>query len=337
MKLTVAIPTFNRNEILKYNLTSLLPQLTTECKLLIIDNCSSIPVSESLQPLLSKYPNTNIQVIRNRVNIGGNANILRCFELCETEWIWVLGDDDSVKQNAIETIFSVLQDDKKYCFINFYSEAPSHPIRVKHQITKGLNEFIEKFDYLGSVLFLSTSIFNRSKLVSNFQWAYQMMTSCAPHLVLLLMSLGKSEYSYLSPKQIVTNGGSTTTPLSLQQNAILPALGLAQLLDIPLDPIARYHLKIQLSELLKSWITPKGIINLLVHKGFFEGNSEEAYHLYTQISQRLFSLNKQIPNKILIFIGYFFVRYPNISKPIADHLHKFIKGKDYEYIENVRG
>lgn len=87
MKLTIAIPTFNRNEILEKHIQFLLPQISEECTLLIIDNCSMVSVENTIGYLLSKYPLLNYKIIRNKVNIGGNANILRCVELCETEWL----------------------------------------------------------------------------------------------------------------------------------------------------------------------------------------------------------------------------------------------------------
>jgi abequosyltransferase len=82
--LTIAIPTYNRSEQIKATISLLLPQLTPECFLLIIDNHSDVPVSESLAALLATLPQSQYSIVRNRVNIGGNANIVRCFELCDT-------------------------------------------------------------------------------------------------------------------------------------------------------------------------------------------------------------------------------------------------------------
>jgi GT2 family glycosyltransferase len=39
MDLTIAIPTYNRNELLLRHLAHLLPQLNERCRLLILDNC----------------------------------------------------------------------------------------------------------------------------------------------------------------------------------------------------------------------------------------------------------------------------------------------------------
>ena len=119
MKLTIAIPTYNRNDILEQNIGLLLPQLNSDCKLLIIDNHSSIPVEETLNPYILKFPHVSIEVIRNRVNVGGNANVLRCIEFCETEYLWILSDDDPVLNNAVETIFKYIHGTQVYDFVNF--------------------------------------------------------------------------------------------------------------------------------------------------------------------------------------------------------------------------
>ena len=56
MRLTVAIPTYNRNATLKATLEHLLPQWNERCKLLILDNHSDVPVEETLRDLLAAYP-----------------------------------------------------------------------------------------------------------------------------------------------------------------------------------------------------------------------------------------------------------------------------------------
>ena len=104
MTLTVAIPTFDRNQTLREHLASLLPQLTPDCTLLIIDNCSPTPVIETIRDLLDGYPSLSVRVDRNQTNIGAGANILRCLERCETEWLWVLGDDDRPRPDAVGRI-----------------------------------------------------------------------------------------------------------------------------------------------------------------------------------------------------------------------------------------
>ena len=77
MSLTIAIPTYNRNNIFRANLEKLLPQVTEECRIIIYDNCSDIPVKDSITDLLNSYSNIDISIVTNPHNVGMTANILK--------------------------------------------------------------------------------------------------------------------------------------------------------------------------------------------------------------------------------------------------------------------
>lgn len=87
MSLTIAVPTFNRPGPLVRTVAALLPQMDDGVRLLVLDNCSPVPAAEVLAPLLANWPRARVEVRRHPVNIGGNANVVRCFELCDTDWL----------------------------------------------------------------------------------------------------------------------------------------------------------------------------------------------------------------------------------------------------------
>lgn len=330
MRLTVAIPTYNRNEILKRNIRLLLPQLSDECKLLIIDNNSDIPVEETLKPVLSEFPEIDVRMIRNRANIAGDANFLRCFEYCETKWLWILSDDDDVREDAAKIILSTISEYQDFLFLNFYTEARAYPVRTEKILTKGLNEFIEKLDFICSIIFISASVYNVNKMIPQIRWGYSMTSSSAPLVAMLLMSLGNNGLCLFSPKQIATIGGGTT-PLTQQEYPHGIALRLSLLLDLPMNPAAHRLLTHQISKVIHKWLTVPSITNYLAHKGYLENNYEEALRYYKQISQRLFSLDKSIMTRLMKSIGYLFVRYPRIFVPLLDITYKRLKGMEYQY------
>ena len=337
MRLTVAIPTYNRNEILKKNIRLLLPQLTDECKLLIIDNHSDIPVEETVKPVLSEFPEIDVRIMRNRANIGGESNILRCFEYCETEWLWILSDDDDVKEDAVKTVLSTIGEYQDFLFLNFYTEDRIYPFRTEKILTKGLNEFLEKLDTICSIIFISVSVYNVNKIIPQIRWGYSLESSCAPLVAMLLMSLGNDGLCLFSPKQIVT-ASSGTTPLTQQEYPLLAALGLPLLLDLPINPAAHRLLTRHISKVAHKWLTVPTITNYLAHKGYFENNYEESLRYYKWISQRLFSLDKSIMVRLMKYIGYLFVRYPRIFVPLLDITYKRLKGTEYKYNPNfLRG
>ena len=155
--LTIAMPTYNRNKILEKNLNLLLPQLTEACSLLILDNSSDIPVSITINDLIKKYSKVDIKIIRNKYNIGMTGNILKCFEVCDDSWLWILGDDDQVKEGAIKQILQDILIYNQNHFISYAWDEPSFN-RKKDILTSDINQLIDKIESIGVILFISTSI-----------------------------------------------------------------------------------------------------------------------------------------------------------------------------------
>ena len=229
MKLTIAIPTYDRNEILNQSLMLLLPQLTSECELLVIDNGSDTPVSETIQEVLSKYPDVKTRLVRNPINIGGNANILRCFELCETEWVWVLSDAYQVRFKAVQTILNTIQKHSDCLYINF-----KHPslTRSQEKVGKGIKGFIELMDDYGMALMISTSLFRANELVKQLAPANHFSYTLAPHLVLLLYALSDDRSVCYAKDEIIVSKNH----IGEKNWAIMLYLFALALTDVPLPP-----------------------------------------------------------------------------------------------------
>jgi hypothetical protein len=64
----------------------------------------SVNVANYLKEQIGHNVLDEVEVIRHKTNIGGDANFQRCFELCNTPYIWMLGDDDKIENNALEII-----------------------------------------------------------------------------------------------------------------------------------------------------------------------------------------------------------------------------------------
>lgn len=106
--LTIAIPTYNRSRFLEQLLNSLAPQVRGEARveLIVSDNAST----DDTQEVIMRFQQQGLQFIasRNEVNIGGDANIHRCFELANSKYVWIIGDDDVVGPNAISKVLTYL-------------------------------------------------------------------------------------------------------------------------------------------------------------------------------------------------------------------------------------
>lgn len=121
VKLFIYLPTYNRPESLRRQLSALLPQVEKfpqDVRVLICDNDSS---KYSQEEILRGLPVLkNVEVRRNGGNIGGNGNIALGFVFAQPdEFLWILSDNDIVLPNAVAYLLSVLDSDFDfYCFVS---------------------------------------------------------------------------------------------------------------------------------------------------------------------------------------------------------------------------
>lgn len=207
--LTIAIPTYNRAGPLEHTLRVILPQMENEPQvcLLIIDNHSELPASRVLESLDHTVSPDRIRSVRNAVNIGGNANIMRCFELCETKWLWVLGDDDAPSHDAVSTILN--DDCVDHCFAFYTVPEVGKPIFVRDEesIICG-NDFRELISYFGSspleISFLSAAIFNMERIRPHIIDGYLSANTGLPHLMMVFKALVKG-YQWMLSKKVIAD------------------------------------------------------------------------------------------------------------------------------------
>jgi glycosyltransferase involved in cell wall biosynthesis len=203
--LTVCIPTYNRASIAT-TVQALLPQLTPEVQLKIFDNCSDIAVTEILREHLAE----NISVVRNSINVGAAGNILKCFEYCDTEWMWLLSDDDKVVSNAIENILATIQRYPDVAYIKFNSDVGDVAFDVKEEVVAtGQKDFINKANNFGNVLFLSSAVYNVQEIKKGIKAAYYFTSTFSPHVVFALayLAINPAGKALFSPANIANWGG----------------------------------------------------------------------------------------------------------------------------------
>ncbi len=187
--LTIAIPTFNRNALLALCLAEINAQVsvlavTGSVRIVVIDNASPTPVVDTLGPLPPW-----VEVRRNPVNVGGNGNILRCFETCMTPWLWVIGDDDRPEAGAVAAALAS---------VNEHADAVAILHAVRNQVIRergwsavGADDFMRRLDNFGNLLFVSSTLYRLAPLRPFFDLGYHYAYSCAPHLVLLFSALSR--------------------------------------------------------------------------------------------------------------------------------------------------
>lgn len=234
--LTIAIPSFNRNAKLVANVALLLPQLDAGCQLVVYDNCSDVPLATSLHNAGLAHP--LMRVVRHGANIGGNANIIRCYECCETEWLWVLGDDDPVAPDAVERIRrEIAAADETILHLSF--RADNRPVeRTERFDLAGEEGFLLGVDCLHFVLLISANVIRAPRIKPQLMYAYQYLYSCAPHLVALLFALKKTPDAKVRclPERIVQT--EPTAPAA-SWSMLQVDLGMPVVMELPMSVRAR--------------------------------------------------------------------------------------------------
>ena len=167
MKLIISIPTYNRPERLLRTVNALLPQIVDGSRIEIFDNASDRELGD-LWVLQRNFPD-KLRITRNVANVGGAANIIRCVESVDAEWVWVLGDDDAPFETAVATILEKIQHASHTCMINFASDWSGK--RQKTIRCKTVGELCAHNASLQNLLFISTSVFHRATFLSHLRFA----------------------------------------------------------------------------------------------------------------------------------------------------------------------
>ncbi len=122
--LTIAIPTYNRANLLDKQLTWLAQAIKgfeDECEILVSDNCSTDNTQEVIQKWQATLNNITFKSNKNLKNLGVVKNIMYCLKSTTTKYVWTIGDDDPIQDRAIAYVISKLRqhEDLSLLFLNF--------------------------------------------------------------------------------------------------------------------------------------------------------------------------------------------------------------------------
>ncbi len=237
-KITFAIPTRNRRENLKKNLVRLAPLLDEHCVLFIIDNGSNYPVAEAISEALPETYSFELIVVINKTNLGAVTNVLRCFELCNTEWIYLVGDSKLVSNTIVLQLREDIKKHKQAAFINYYYADKQHSQRTNTVITKGIYEFIYNMGSFGNLILIGNSLYNVKRLIANLPQAYMYGSSHAAHISLVITSIKDDTCCVLSKETIIDK--FLEKPSGTQTQTIIDCwVGFSTMMDLVSNDRAR--------------------------------------------------------------------------------------------------
>ncbi|MDH6056255.1 glycosyltransferase family 2 protein [Umezakia ovalisporum] len=112
-KISVCIPTFNRQNLLPYAIESVLQQSYQDFELIVCDDGSTDGTPE----LMSQYTDNKIKYIRHWQNIGKSNNMRSGFDAAQGEYFIKFDDDDRLTTNFLARTAGILDQDSRIDFV----------------------------------------------------------------------------------------------------------------------------------------------------------------------------------------------------------------------------
>jgi glycosyltransferase involved in cell wall biosynthesis len=241
--LTIVIPTYNRNDSVVENVRKILPQIhTQEVELVVLDNCSKIPVYNSLLEQLGEKVFEELSIIRNVGNLGLVGNSLRIFEVGTAPFIWTLCDDDLVEPNGVQTVLSAIRRHAESVFLWFpVKGGPSHRGPGLHH---GMLEAIKLEPNLFFIA-LSSCVFNRNFFLNRLRFGYLYAYSWAPFICPLLSDIDNAANLIFISDQTVA--AASQIEVKNKWSKLDVCLGIRTLLELPMSNDARKLLRFSIN------------------------------------------------------------------------------------------
>lgn len=198
-KLEIIIITYNRSCLLINTLEQLKNSPFLNCKITVLDNCSTDNTFESANKMTIYFPKFN--VLRNKINIGGNANIIRAVELSESKYTWVLCDDDKYDFSDCNDVIDAIINEK-YNLIHMgaheeYWKFGATSLTPKQLVNMG-------YPYFKYSSFLPCNLFRTELFYSSIIEAYSNIANWYPHIPFLIEFYNRDEIIYVAKKRVVT-------------------------------------------------------------------------------------------------------------------------------------
>jgi cellulose synthase/poly-beta-1,6-N-acetylglucosamine synthase-like glycosyltransferase len=106
-KLSIAIPTYNRDTSLYKNIKAMLPILNKfQIPVYISDDSNNEKTLEIVNKLKSEYQ--YIFYEKNFTSLGHDRNCIKTLNMPIEEYIWYLGDSKYITSEGIENIYNII-------------------------------------------------------------------------------------------------------------------------------------------------------------------------------------------------------------------------------------
>jgi glycosyltransferase involved in cell wall biosynthesis len=106
VSVTVFIPTRNRSHLLPHAVRSVLAQTFEDFRLVISDNAST----DRTREVVAEFDDPRLSYVRHARDIGLTGNYNWCLERADTEYLFILPDDDLIAPDFLSETVAVLEE-----------------------------------------------------------------------------------------------------------------------------------------------------------------------------------------------------------------------------------
>jgi len=195
--LAIAIPTYNRSEILFDNLKSIIKEAKDyNIPIYISDDSSNNDTQIIISKIRSEYP--LIYYYKNEQSLGHDKNCIKTISLPKEKYIWYLGDSILFIEGALEKIINIINSEE-YDFISVNA--------IGRNLTVKTNQYTDAYNIMNDIgwhlTLTGATIYKRTSLnIDNLN-----INRCKnfPQLVLILNNFSDKKLFWLNDKLIVSN------------------------------------------------------------------------------------------------------------------------------------
>jgi|GEM_PF-3545948 len=201
MKLAITVITYNRSGCLKQVLDVLSGSMLCNYHITVFDNCSADDTVAVAESFYGNLP--NLKVISNKINIGGDANMMRAAELSEGEYTWVLCDDDVIDLSHFDKVLEVIEKGE-VDLLHVGAHPDEHWERFAGVTTTPRKLVAQGYPYFKFSSFLPCNIFRTALFQKDMIKAYRNIVNSFPLMPYLINEFEQDKLMHVSKNQIVT-------------------------------------------------------------------------------------------------------------------------------------
>ncbi|MDF2944229.1 MAG: hypothetical protein K0S01_3087 [Herbinix sp.] len=169
-RVTVIMPVYNAEKYLKIAIDSILNQTYSNFELLLIDDAST----DGSADIIKQYDDERIRLVRNKVNMGISGTRNKGLELCSTEYIALLDNDDIATPTRLEKEVQYLDENRDVDVVagQYWKIDENGELTNKHTIIRTNPKYIKAYLMLGNTISNGTAMFRKS-FINKFGIRYQ--------------------------------------------------------------------------------------------------------------------------------------------------------------------